>query len=694
MTEARTARFLPEVQALRALAVALVVLYHVWPERLPGGFIGVDVFFVISGYLITAHLTREYTTSGSISLSRFWARRIRRLLPAAFVVLAACVVLVFVVLPTVVREETLRQVAAASGYLLNWVLGFDAVDYLAAGNEPTVVQHYWTLSVEEQFYIGWPVLLVVVGVIVARLRGTRPTAAALVGWVAIVVVVLSLAYSIYLTAFNPPMAYFATTTRAWEFAAGGLLAAAVLRWPAMIERLRASRVSRTTSVLTLGGVIVIVAAAFVLDGESPFPGYLAALPVVGTVLVILGGEPRGLGIGFVTRWRPIQFLGDISYSIYLWHWPLVLTLVVLAGRRPTLLEGLGIVVVTVALAALTKYFVEDPGRRSRLLARRRAAFGLAAAGILVFVSVWAGTSTILTQQAQAAKAEQEAAIVDTAGCFGAHAMLGTAECPDRFVLTSDVDLNAAANDLDYENWCLTWFDEDWRSCEFGAPAGGETWALVGDSHAASMVEALDEYFAQHNITLVTYLRYGCSGLNIGDEGADGPAQSDQEEYDCRVWSDRVRAELDDRDDISTVLYLNRTPIYVQDERPEQYRLTVDDIVATWEGVLGAGKRVVSITDWPITAGDSIPVCLSAHVGESGPCSLPRAEALPADPQDAALAELDGRVESIDLTDAFCDDTTCYSVIGDVVVYADHNHISGTYSRTLMPYLGPLLLGSR
>lgn len=691
MTGASTSRaFLPEVQALRALAVALVVVYHIWPGRLPGGFIGVDVFFVISGFLITAHLMREYESAGRISITQFWARRIRRLLPAAFVVLAACVVLAFTVLPAVVRVETLRQIAGASGYILNWMLGLDSVDYLAAGNQPTVVQHYWTLSVEEQFYIAWPLLLVAVIAIVARVRRGKPNQS-VIGWAALGVVVASLAYSIFLTAYDPSFAYFATTTRAWEFAAGGLLAAVMVTRPAVIERLRESRAVTRWALPAIVGTIVIVGASFFLNGESPFPGYLAALPVIGTLFVIVGGMPAG-PVGWLIRWRPVQFLGDVSYSVYLWHWPVLTTLVLVTGRPPTVLEGIGVAAASVVLAAATKYFVEDPGRRSPLLSRGRlAAFAFALIGILTFTAVWGTTSAVMAQQSAEAEAERDALVDDPASCFGANAMLGSAECPDRFVLDASVDLTAAANDLAYQDWCLTDSAQAWLSCEFGDVEADETWALVGDSHAASMVEAFDGYFAQHGVKIVTFLRNGCSGLGTGNAGVNGTTKEEQDEYACRVWSDRVRSELAASTEISTVVYLNRTSIYTSENRPAAWRLTVDEIVDTWQGVIDSGKRVISIKDWPITAGESIPVCLSSHVGEAAPCSLPRSQAMPADPQDDAIDVLGADVDAIDLTDAYCDTDTCYSVIGDVVLYADWNHLSGTYSRTVMSYLGPSLL---
>lgn len=682
-----------EVQALRALAVMLVVIYHVWPGRLSGGFVGVDVFFVISGYLITAHLLREYAAEGRIRVAAFWSRRIRRLLPAAFLVLAVCAIAAFVLLPDVVRSDTLRQIAAASLYGLNWVLAIDAVDYLAAGDTATVVQHYWTLSVEEQFYVLWPLLLVVAAFGAARLSRTRKVVhpARLVAIVAGVVVVVSLGYSIVFTWLNPAFAYFSTFTRAWEFAAGGLLAASALVAPALWDRIRASAVGVRTGVLTVVGAALVIGAAFLLDGASPFPGALAAFPVVGTMLLILGGMPEPRILGVPVRWRPVQFLGDISYSLYLWHWPLIMGFVLLVGRRPGIIEALAIVVASIVLAALTKVLVEDPARRSRLLARRLvAAFALAAIGGAAFVGTYLADREVTAAQIAADRAELAANAADTSGCFGANALLGDGTCPDPFLLGPDVDLTAAANDLDYFNWCLTWFDEDWASCEFGDPAATNgTLALVGDSHAASMVDAFDEYFAQRGWKVVTYTRFGCSGLNQGFAGEDDLTENGRKEYACRVWSERVRSELAARDDISDIVYLDYTSDYAK--RAPEYILTVDDIVATWQEMLAAGKQVHVIKDWPRTDGDSVPVCLAPHVGETGPCSTDRSVSVPPDPHDAA-AELLPDVHTIDLTDAYCDAQTCYSVIGGVVVYADHNHISGSYSRSLMPYLGPLILG--
>jgi peptidoglycan/LPS O-acetylase OafA/YrhL len=682
-----------EIQALRALAVTLVVAYHVWPQRLTGGFIGVDVFFVISGFLITAHLMREYELRGRLSLSQFWARRIRRLLPAAFVVLASCAVMVLVAFPAVLREEAIKQIAAASAYVLNWVLAFDAVDYLASGNSATLVQHFWTLSVEEQFYVGWPVLLVAVAWLLARLRKgpTQPVSVHFFAWLALAVVAVSFAYSVFLTWFSPAFSYFSTATRAWEFAAGALLAAMVMIKPQWLATVRGSVVGIRSGVLTAVGVVTICGAAWALSGALPFPGYLAALPVAGTILVIVGGMPSSRAMSALIRMRPVQFVGDVSYSLYLWHWPALVTFVTLGGRPPTTPEGFVIVALSLALAAATKYLVEDPARRPSFFTRRRIpAYLLAVGGAMVFVLLSVTVGAVTTAQADAERAAANRQISDPEGCFGANAMLGTAPCDDRFVLDPSVNLAAAAADLDSARWCLTWRDEEWKSCELGdVSQPSRTIALVGDSHAAALALAFDDYFATRDVRVITYTRFGCTGLNLGDAGIDDLTENGQVEYACRLWTDRVRAEIESRSDIDSVVYTNFTSSYlVSGNRQPKFALTPDEVESTWNGVLDSGKSVTFITDPPRTNGESPPTCLAGKVGESAPCSTDRSPVPVDDPMVIAAERMDGRVTRLDLTDAFCDLTRCYSVIGNVVVYADSNHLSGTYSRTLMPYLGP------
>ena len=317
--------FRPDIQGLRAIAVSLVVVYHLYPSALPGGFAGVDVFFVISGFLITGHLWRTCRDTGRLSLADFWGRRARRLVPAAALVLAVTWGLSYWVLPSSQLAATAEQIRASALYFQNWQLASDAVNYLQQGSAPSSVQHFWSLSVEEQFYLAWP-LLFLAALLIGRQwarRGrhvaTSAQRTALTHRAAFTLtaalVAASLAYSVYDTTANPAQAYFVTTTRMWELGAGGLLALL----PAGVTE----RIGRQ-GWLGWAGLAMIVGSQFILNGSTPFPGWIALLPVGGTLALIAGGSSRArLSPWRLTSARPMTFLGGISYSLYLWHWPLI-----------------------------------------------------------------------------------------------------------------------------------------------------------------------------------------------------------------------------------------------------------------------------------------------------------------------------------------------------------------------------------
>ena len=388
-----------EIQALRAVAVLLVLVYHFWPGVSRGGYIGVDVFFVISGFLITAHLVRDIDRHGSVRPFRFWARRARRLLPASLLVLVITAVAVLIVVPRSLWQQFLVEVGASALYVQNWLLAFNSVDYLAASNVPSPVQHFWTLSVEEQFYIGLPLVMLVV-LLVTRRRSSRARRIGII--IALSLVSLaSLAYGAFLTTADPGPAYFATTARAWEFAAGGILALVAVAPPAGRVALRA--------MVSWLGLALIAYAGFVYTGATPFPGVAAIVPTVGTIMVIWAGMSRVWWAPTrIFGLRPVQYLGDISYSLYLWHWPLL----ILAGYAFTsglnLPIKIAIVAAAVVLSALTKSFVEDPVRQNRFLVTRapRWTFGLTAAAMAVVLFAsgagWANVQRDLDRSLQLA----------------------------------------------------------------------------------------------------------------------------------------------------------------------------------------------------------------------------------------------------------------------------------------------------
>lgn len=383
-----------DIQALRALAVGLVIVNHLWPERLPGGYLGVDIFFVISGYLITSHLRREIDTKGSINLARFWARRARRLLPAAILVIMFSAAVTWWLLPVTLQQSAFQQIGAAGAYVLNWLLASSSLDYFAQGSHLSPVTHYWSLSVEEQFYIFWPLLLLI-GLLSTRRRpqARRPVIATTFA----LVFIGSLLWAIWSTAAEPVAAYFQTGGRAWEFAAGGLLALV----PAN-HRLHKTVAGAASWALWT----IVLGCAYVYGSTTGFPGTAALVPVLATVALIWIG-PAGTADWSPQRvftFRPVQWIGDISYSLYLWHWPLIVGAIAMFGHL-TMAMKLVILVVVVVLSWLTKRYVEDPVRFSSWSAFQRPSIviaGTVATVALILGGSAAGAGILDTRARQAA----------------------------------------------------------------------------------------------------------------------------------------------------------------------------------------------------------------------------------------------------------------------------------------------------
>ncbi|NMM35207.1 MAG: acyltransferase, partial [Phycicoccus sp.] len=370
--------FLPEIQVLRAVAVMLVVLYHYWPDRLTGGYIGVDAFFVISGYLITSHLIREVERTGSLKLWAFYARRARRLLPASIFVLLFASLGTFLFLPSDLWASTAHEVTASGFYVQNLWLASKAVTYSASNDVASPVLHYWSLSAEEQFYLVWP-SLIIISLLVARkwLRGHTTTT---IGFTLLLVTLSSFAISVWGTQTHRAAAYFITPTRAWEFGAGALVVLLMRKWA---PSLTLSRVLRWL------GMIGLLAAAWFFSDATSFPGYAAALPVIATAAVIVAGDTgRADPSDLVFRLRPVQWLGDVSYSVYLWHWPLMVFAPYVLRHNLTTPELLALVLLCLVVSGLSKRFVEDAMRFwPRLIRTPRATLLAAGAGMLVIALV-------------------------------------------------------------------------------------------------------------------------------------------------------------------------------------------------------------------------------------------------------------------------------------------------------------------
>lgn len=681
------AAFRADIQALRALAVGLVVLNHLWPNRMTGGFVGVDVFFVISGFLITTHLVKEISATTKINLGKFYARRIKRLLPAAFIVLAVSSLAVLLWVPYSQWEHTARETVMSVLYVENWSLAAQSIDYSALNNQATVAQHYWSLSVEEQFYFFWPLALY--GLYLLGRKIGKPLAALAVGVAAMALA--SLIFSIYFTATNPSPAYFATPVRVWEFAFGGLVG------------LLASRavLSRTAAIaLSAAGWLAIVLAAFTFSPATEFPGWSALLPVLGTVAVIVGGMNQAKApLNTLIGWKPVQLVGDISYSIYLWHWPMIVVApFVLAGPLNSW-HKLAIVLLCLPLAWATKIFVEDKGRSWRILGRRpRTTFAAMGAGIVVLALISGGLVL------GAANRQDHAAVVSAQllekPCAGPAALPRSTQCTDPFgpaPVTVMGDANkyyASAPECAVDPQKKRPGVDVVAVCDFsGGDKNAESVWLTGDSHAEQWKLAVLELAKANKWKLSYALLGGCPVADVkfkGYRGNTNPKVSSA----CMTGAHSI-ATMIEQERPSKVFYsiFARAQQLDDGSQKSQEQQYIEGLPKFWMRWAAVGSTVVVLADPPLNGTVRDSNCVALNPQDPLRCAVDRKLAQPADPLVAAAKALDSEhVKLVDLTDHFCDARLCYAVVGNMPVYFDADHLNGEFSALMAPMIAKVLSG--
>ncbi len=661
-----------DVQALRAIAVLAVLLYHLWPARLTGGFIGVDVFFVISGFLITSHLVREVDRTGRIRLAAFWARRAKRLLPASLLVLAATAVGIIAVVPRAQWQQFLSEVGAATLYVENWFLAASAVDYHAATDSASPVRHFWTLSAEEQFYILLPLLLLATLWVV---RGDADRRRRSIIVVIAAATAISFVYSLWLTATSPSVSYFSTFARAWEFGAGALLAFAPAAGSAAIRRAG-----------PWVGIAIIALGIVGLSGDTPFPGVAALLPVVGTGIVLW--TAAGSGLARVGAFRPVAFLGATSYAIYLWHWPLIVLVPYVTERPLGTIDKVAILCGTILIAWISTRFIEEPVRFSpRLLGGgrrpRTVAVWSAVAMAAVLAIVGAGLVTLQSQSVDDVAALR-AVRADPPRCFGA-ASQDTANPCENPILNTMVMPDPAIAKRDDENR-----DDCWGTQEDGTPnictlvdppQPTRTVFAVGDSHNNTLIGA---YRAMAESRGWRMQVAGLGGCYLTDARQGAPSEESRER--CESWRSGIVAAMQ-ADPPDAVIVTNSAG----DRRVEPPAgQTLEE--ATVAGLVSAWKRlpdvpIIAIRDNPVPAADALTCVSQSEPGDAAAeCSIRRSEAFRYfDGQPDAVAATT-RARLVDLSDLYCNGDRCSPVIGGVLVYRDKSHVTATWAESFTPIL--------
>ena len=667
-------RFRPDIEGLRALAIGLVLLYHAGMPIIRGGFVGVDIFFVISGFLITGLLIRELESTGRISLISFWGRRAKRLLPASLLVLIATAIATWLIIPNTSWRSIGADISAAAAYIVNWRFAAEAVDYNAEGAGVSPVKHFWSLAVEEQYYVVWPVLLVLLAAIVLR-RISRDRYRFWIGVALACIVIPSFAWSIYYTGVNPSGAFFVTTTRLWELGVGAAVAVGSALWP---------RLPRALAIL-LGwaGLAAVVASVLMFDGPTNWPGAWALLPVLGTAAMIIAstGRDRSIaGVGNLLSFGPFVWIGGLSYSWYLWHWPFLVLAEAHFGEL-RLRWALLAVLASGVVAWLSLKYIENPVRRLPSLAKSNLL--AASTGInLSLIGVLTGLALIL-----AIPSTSGGASVDTSKA-GAHTLSQNAAENAGLADIDSVESFSpapadATNDMPPFDEACKVDDESAEviACEYGDPDAAITIAAVGDSKIQQMESALIGAAEQNDWRLVTYFKSGCA---FAEPRFD---LSDTERQNCAGWNESALQEIIALHP-DAVLTTGRL---VRDGRTESGDETrgAEMIASWWNQLEDTGIPVIPVLDNPAPPNE-VYECVATHLDELSACSFDRQEAVDrsgASYQQLAM-ELTGITEYIDLSDLVCPVAErCPAVIGDVLVYRQGSHITNTYVETLTDAFG-------
>ena len=701
----RDGRYRPDIEGLRAVAVVAVVLFHAGAHFVSGGYVGVDVFYVISGFLITDHLWREVGRDGRLSFGAFYARRVRRLLPAAMFVLVVTVAASAAVLPPLQMRSVWKDALYCALYAGNFRFAATRTDYLA-DTTPSPFQHYWSLGVEEQFYLVWPIVLLAVSLVLWRRRPSRPAALAGLGSV----VLASFILSVHLTRTDQPVAFFLLPTRAWELGLGGLIA---LGAPDL-RRLP----DRVTAVIGWAGVGAIALACVIFGTTTSFPGVAALLPVLGAGAVIASGlnGPVDGPVRLLGR-VGMRAMGRISYSWYLWHYPVLILVPVAVGHSLPLVAMLALAAGSGLLAVFTFRFVEQPVRLAPALSaspRLTLSFGaaLSAAGVLAgggaalaipslhghgvapiatihssphVTGGTAGDASTGTSPQQSALESAQAQVV-----AAVTASAGTKDVPANLAPSlSSAPASKAAPDVD---GCLVSYRSTQSpTCLFGTTTAHRAIVLFGDSHAAMWFPSVDAFANSAGYQLFVIAKAACPPVAIT---LFSPVL-DRTFTECSQWYANAMARIAGLHPSLVVLGIapNYDAAYHLVQNGPQW---LSGLKTTIGAIRSGGSRVMVIGPAPGPV-LNVPDCLSANLNDVAACDFsPVGRRVSGgglvgldQPGNAALAattEAAGAVYA-DVRPWFCTSSVCDVIVDNLLVYRDISHITVPFADYLAPLVG-------
>jgi peptidoglycan/LPS O-acetylase OafA/YrhL len=697
--------FRPDIEGLRAVAVLAVVLFHAEVPGVGGGYVGVDVFFVISGFLITGLLWREANTTGTVGLRRFYGARARRLLPASAFVGVITLIGSAVLLPPLQARTAIGDGITSALYVSNYRFLLQGVDYSAPSMPLSPFQHYWSLGIEEQFYLVWPALIIGTAWLIRRARGrTRAEATSSQRpYLVVLALVAAVSFALSLAAcyWAPFVAFFSLPTRAWQLAVGGLVVLTVEQWRRLPPR--AGAIAGWT------GLALILLACNRFSTDTLYPGIAALLPTVGAALVIGAGcAAPAQGCGRVLAVSPMRAIGRISYSWYLWHWPVLVLAPLLVGHPLVLTARLAAALVSGGLAVLTLRFIENPMRFATAV-RGSPGRSLALGGATTAVAVCVGLALLLVVPAPVGRGTPAAAMnvtttpVPTGSGMAAYdAAVQHAFAQVQAAVAASADLKAVPSNLSppladtaaehndmFRGGCMR---SGWQvtqpDCATGDTASTTTVAVVGDSQAAMWNPAFHKVAEQRHWRLELLTKAGCPLMDL----PIASAQLHREYTECEQWRGQVSARL--RAEHPRLVVVSMVRLYGTAhgwaERFTSYDPAwIDSLTRLVQQLRRNGIKVLVLGPTPDPR-SLVPICLSGHLDDATACSPPRSTAVnePGIAAESAATEAGGG-HYADLTELFCTTNRCPAIVGNTLVYLDKAHLTIEYSRLLAPVIGAL-----